>query len=133
MIIRKGKGRPVSFDNVRRIISTVSEQYDGNIMIHSDARALNGDYGFTGRIVASSGQEGSRRSWSGRRGPWACWHAYRDVMLGVLTEYPDAVITTSMARYEGIAGFLSEYPKTADRNIGSMAQPAYMPDLCDCE
>lgn len=76
---------------------------------------------------------GARKSWSGRRLNAACWHAYRDVMLGIFAVNPDARIYTAMAKYKGLEGFEANYPQTADQNIGSMMQPAYMPDLCECE
>jgi hypothetical protein len=75
---------------------------------------------------------GQRRSWSGRRIKAACWHAYRDVLVEVFNISPDANVYTTMAKYKGRTGFENEYPATADRNIGSMMQPAYMPELCDC-
>lgn len=76
---------------------------------------------------------GARRSWSGRRIAAACWHAYRDVLAGVFEVNPDARVRTAMAKYIGREGFLANYPETANQNIGSMASPAYMPELCDCE
>ncbi|HEX2616631.1 MAG TPA: hypothetical protein VHL57_03760 [Flavobacteriales bacterium] len=76
---------------------------------------------------------GARKSWSGRRIKAACWHAYRDVMIEVFNINPDARIYTGMAKYKGREGFEANYPRTADQNIGSMVQPAYMPDLCECE
>lgn len=96
---------------------------------------------FTGRVVAkrsgagTHGDDcapGARRSWSGRRGPWACWHAYRDVLEQLFWEYPDAKVRTSMAKYIGREGFKDNYPQTAWQNIGSVFAPAYMPDMCDC-
>lgn len=150
------RGKGVEFAKVAAIIAKVSaETYGGNIIVHQDAspiskrtadretmvvngymRAIDSNvngYGFKGRIIgATSSGMGTRKSWSGRRGPWACWHAYRDVMRAIFAEYPHAVITSAMARYEGSDGFENTYPATANRNIGSMASPAYASDLCDC-
>lgn len=152
------RGKGVRFETVEACITLVSkQQYGGNIIVHQDAGPIRQEssellpvvmpwgatvikecnvtgYGFHGRIIgASSAGAGVRRSWSGRRGPWACWHAYRDVMRGILTAYPHAVITSAHARYEGLSGFENTHPGTADINVGSMAMPAYMPDLCDCD
>lgn len=125
--------RRVPYSEVVRIVEKVSaDRYDGNIVVHADAKPL-GNSGFRGRIIGqTSNGPGTRRSWSGRRGPYACWHAYRDVLREIFKEYPNATVRTSMARYDGAAGFEREYPGTADKNIGSMFQPAYMPDLCEC-
>lgn len=76
---------------------------------------------------------GARKSASGRRLKAACWHAYRDVLVHIFDGNPDARVYTAMARYIGRDGFLTNYPETAHQNIGSMARPAYMPDLCDCD
>lgn len=76
---------------------------------------------------------GARKSWTGRRLTAACWHAYRDVMLGIFEVNPNARVYTAMAKYVGLDGFQANYPRTADQNIGSMMTPAYMPELCECE
>lgn len=84
-------------------------------------------------LPAGISAPGARKSWSGRRLNAACWHAYRDVMIAIFEANPDARIYTAMAKYKGIDGFNANYPQTADQNIGSMASPAYMPELCECE
>lgn len=76
---------------------------------------------------------GARRSHSGRRLKAACWHAYRDAIQGVFDVNPNARVYTGMSKYVGLDGFLENYPATAHQNIGSTVQPAYMPDLCDCD
>lgn len=122
----------ITFDQMTVIVARVSADYDGNLTLHHDAKPLT-SRSFRGRIVGvKSDGPGTRRSWSGRRGPWACWHAYRDVMLAVFAENQNARIRTSLADYKGEADFLEKYPATAYKNIGSMMAPAYMPELCDC-
>ena len=76
---------------------------------------------------------GARKSWSGRRLNAACWHAYRDVLMGIFDANPDARVQTALATYKGRDDFMAKFPATGDRNIGSMVQPAYMPELCECE
>lgn len=128
------RGKGVNFDRVREIALSVSgNQYGGNLIVHPDAKPLGANgYGFRGRVIANASRvNGSRSSWSGRATRAACWHAYRDVLRAVFAEYPHAVVTTALARYEGAAGFESTYASTAYKNIGSMAAPAFMPDLCD--
>lgn len=123
----------VTRDQFELIVKTVSElKYDGNVRLHQDAHDITGR-SMRGRIdVHSSRGPGARTSSSGRRGPYACWHAYRDVLAALFTEYPEATVRTAMATYRGAEGFLNTYPRTAYRNIGSMMQPAYMPSLCNC-
>ena len=40
---------------------------------------------------------------------------------------------TAMAKYLGRESFYEKYPKTGHQNIGSMAYPVTMPELCDCD
>lgn len=129
------RGNGVTFGDVAATVARVSaERYDGNVILDDNAHALlSGGRSFRGRLkVKSSRGPGARRSWSGRRMPVACWHAYRDVMAAVFAEHPDARIRTSMANYVGRAGFEDLYPGTAYINVGSQVSPAYMPDLCEC-
>lgn len=103
---------------------------------HSDTRfRARVTVGETGFQLYGKGDElapGQRRSWSGRRIKAACWHVYRDVLNEVFNINPEANVYTGMAKYKGRKGFEDNYPATGERNIGSMFQPAYMPDLCDC-
>ena len=85
-------------------------------------------YAKTGRSAP-----GARRSWSGRRIKASCWHAYRDVLAALFDVNPAARVKTAMADYNGRDAFYDRYPATAHRNIGSMMQPAHMPDMCDCD
>ena len=123
-------------DQLRTIVDLVSMvRYGGNIRVDwegSTPRLLNrAGTRFRGRIMArSSHGPGARRSWSGRRLTAACWHVFRDVIRAALAEYPDAVFTTSLARYTA-ANFEATYPATGSRNIGSVMQPVTMPELCD--
>jgi hypothetical protein len=122
----------LSLDKFREIVEQVSEQrYGGNVTVQKDAHPLSGNR-FQGRLwVLDSRGPGARRSWTGQRLRAACWHAYRDVLLAMFREYPEAIARTGLATYRGLDGFLRDYPATGERNVGSMMQPAYMPDLCD--
>lgn len=63
----------------------------------------------------------------------ACWHVFRDVLMALFTEFPNARVYTSMATYKGMDGFQANYLPTRYQNIGSMMYPVTMPELCDCE
>ena len=123
-----------SVDRVNKMTNEEGVSYAGNLEVHRDAHETGSRIITTvGRLsVVSSSAQGARRSWNGRRMPAACWHAFRDVVRDVLENNEDAVVTTSMARYT-LKNFDDTYPATGDRNIGRMIQPAYMPELCDCE
>jgi hypothetical protein len=123
----------VSLDEFTEAVKLISDyHYEGNVIVHPDAHETS--RGLTARLaVAASRGPGARRSASGRHGPWACWHAYRDVLRFLFQCYPDAVVRTAMATYKGLDGFNEAYPATANRNVGSLMEPAYMPELCDCD
>jgi hypothetical protein len=72
-------------------------KYGSNIIVHPDAHErpakADGTANCTARLtVTSSDGAGARVTTRGQRGPYACWHAYRDVLAEVFTRYPDAVI-----------------------------------------
>ena len=126
--MRMARVRP---DQFARAVANVAPRYGGNLAVHPDAHPVGS--ATVGRVYAPDSKgPGARRSYSGRRGPWACWHAYRDVLRELFTISPDATITTTMARYTA-ANFETTYPATAYRNIGSRTSPAYMDEMCDCD
>lgn len=121
-------------EQVREMFDSVNNgEYGGNLKI--EITDLNGVRATRLRVKigATSGKPGSRRSWSGRRGPWACWHAFRDVILAWLTFDPEATVWTGVATYRGLQGFLDTYESTGDRNVGSLVAPVCFADLCECE
>lgn len=133
MEIRSKANDPIRLDEIMEIVAGVGdEHYAGNLAIERYARQKSPRSVQIRIIVNSSRDPGARRSWSGRRTISACWHAHRDVYRAILTAHPAATIATAMATYRGIEGFEQTYPGTAYKNIGSMMQPAYMPELCDC-
>lgn len=131
----------LSLSDVLATVHAVSvDTYGGNIapeISHIGTRSRGrhaGRHVYRVKLTAKDSRgEGARRSWSGRRGPWTCWHAFRDVMAAWLIADPAAHIRTGVAVYDGADGFLSLFPATADRNIGSMVEPLAMGDACDCE
>ncbi len=132
----------LSLDDFQLCTDRVSAlRYSGNIDIHQDAheRTTNrdGTPQCTARLRArDSHGPGARTSASGRHGPYACWHAYRDVLTEVFARFPDAVIVSGngwRVTYRKAAGFQELYPGTARVNLGSRLEPVYMPELCQCE
>jgi len=127
------KIKGLNLDEFQEIVGKVSDEvYDGNVIIAADSHDAPGR-SCVARVKASdSSGPGSRRSSNGMRQTTACWHAYRDVLHEIFERFPDARVVTGMTIYEGMSGFLKNYPSTADQNIGSERNPAYMPDLCEC-
>ena len=124
----------LSYDKLSAIMTRVSEDYYGGNLTF-DLEDLHGvrrnRYRF--KMGATSGKPGSRKSWTGRRGPWACWDAFRDVLAAIYIADPDALIRTGMATYRNAPDFLDKYQETGDRNVGSVMAPAFYDELCDCD
>jgi hypothetical protein len=117
---------------VRTALGRTSQRVDASTAVRVHARAVSGK-SCQGRLyVANSRGPGARTASSGRHGPYACWHAYRDVLQALFDAYPDARVRTSLANYIGRDGFERDYPATGWRNVGSQMEPRCMPDLCDC-
>lgn len=122
----------ITIDQFKSAVALVTAEYGGNLEIHDDAKAVS-SRSCRGRVVVKDSRgAGARRSWSGRHGKWACWHAYRDVLVELFETNPDARIRTALTVYNGRDDFEASYPATAYKNVGSMIQPAYMDELCDC-
>lgn len=123
--------RGVSLDWFDSVVDEVSATYyAGNVTMAPGARP-SGRNSITTRLrVTDSWGAGARTSASGRHGPYACWHAYRDVLAELFRTCPDATVRTAMETYWGREGFLRTYPATAHRNIGSERHPTPMTSLC---
>jgi hypothetical protein len=124
----------VNLDEFCAIVEAVSvNEYRGNVIVASDAHEGPGN-GCTARLkVQDSYGYGARTSRTGRHGPIACWHAYRNVLRELFDRFPTARVRTRLAIYRGRSGFEEHFPQTAYANIGSQAQPAYAEDLCACD
>lgn len=72
---------------------------------------------------------GSRVSWSGRRGPYACWHVYKYFFSELFHIDPTCVAVTAMAKYTK-ENFEETYPETYYTNAGLMMSPVFFGDLC---
>lgn len=108
-----------------------ADSYDGNIIVErADAVSSTGTRISVKLGTADSRKHGSRRAWSGRHGKWLCWHGFRDVFRAVMAVNPAARIQTGKTIYKGSQGFEDTYESTGSQNVGSMFQPAYMPEMC---
>lgn len=103
----------------------VNEKYDSNIRFRYLKQISVGRYQFT-LTVKDSRQPGARRSHSGRRLASACWHVHRDFFDALCDLQPNAVITAGKKKITKDAG------NWEDWNIGSMMQPMYYSEACEC-
>jgi hypothetical protein len=56
-----------------------------------------------------------------------------DFMLNVYALNAEAVIISTMARYEGLEEFARTYEGTGSRNVGSIMHPVFMDEACECD
>lgn len=126
------KVKGITEQQLRAIVETVSfEMYDCNVIFNREPERKGNFVFFTLRVNDSS-RDGHRITHSGRRHHSACWHVHRDVMREIFDANADAILVTALARYEGRDDFERKYPATGETNVGSMMQPLYMINACDC-
>lgn len=109
--------------------------YEGNLMVSPDAHGTGRNSVVARLRVSDCRGAGARTSPSGRHGPYACWHAHRDVLAAMFAAHPDATVRTVLAVYRGRDGFERDYPATRHGQVGSPTVPTCMTDLCvgtDC-
>jgi hypothetical protein len=87
--------------------------YDGNICFKTLKQKTKNSVSFT-LTVYTHGTGSKVSQYTGRRIRSACWHAHRDVLMLLFHTYPNASISTTLATYKGLSGFLAAYPDTAD-------------------
>ncbi|MHC4121958.1 MAG: hypothetical protein ACYSSI_00160 [Planctomycetota bacterium] len=108
-------------------LKAVNIKYDNNI-IFEHINCLNSAASrFSFRLkVKDSKKAGHRRGFTGRRLINACWHVHGDFFDALFKLSPDAEIRSN--------GFLitKESGNWQDINIGSMMQPLYFSEACDC-
>ena len=67
----------------------------------------------------------------GRKCHAVCWHGHRDFLRELFEVAPNAVVITSLARYDGVEGFEANYEGT-DRNVGPQISPIRYSECCGC-
>jgi hypothetical protein len=119
--------RNVNLDDLDWALATVNGLFNNNVRWRRSPEWLNNSRGKGSSYrctltVWDSGEEGGRRSASGRRVAAACWHIYGaffDALPG------HAVISANGVNHR--PGDTWE-----DRNIGGQWAPFYYSDACEC-
>jgi hypothetical protein len=122
----------ITAEQLKTIVNNISYgAYDGNVIFNRDPDTIGNFHHFTLRVKDSSGP-GARQSARGRKTVSACWHVHRDIMRAIFGAFPDAILVSALARYDGKAGFLADFAETGNINVGSMLEPRRMRDCCNC-
>lgn len=118
-------------------LSATNKLFDDNVCWKREPESLNHSknrFRFTLRVVSSKGA-GHRLSapnpWSKqRRMPSACWHVHGEFFDALLDVNRQAIIKTELVGKREIS---IDGGNWQDAQVGSMAYPAYLSDLCDCD
>lgn len=121
----------IDAETLETIKNNVSREYGGNVRWKRIPEPTGKAISFTLTVVSSHG-DGSRRSNEGRKIAAACWHVHRDLFERIFSENPDARIKTAMADYKGEKDFSYKYPETGNTNVGSIANPLFADEACNC-
>lgn len=125
-------------DKIHKALFTINmDLYEAEIITQNGVNIIahrkNGNHNVRIALRTRSGSVyGSRHSWTGRKGPYACWHVFRDFYRELFALEPNAVVVSSFAKFTA-ANFEDTYQDTYYTNAGSMMQPVHFGDLChDC-
>lgn len=126
------RGKYLTTPSLDRIVGFVNDsRYEGALRWDTTyVRSSRSGVTLRLKLNAQTGMPGSRNAASGRRGPWACWHAFRDVLAALYRVHPDAVTRTMYATYKGADDFESKFRATYWQSCGSQLYPAYVGPLC---
>lgn len=109
------------------IAADVARTYGGNVSMGLElkgTRKRDGRHVYRLKLSAPDGLAmGARRSWAGRRGPWACWHVHRDVLAAILAADHAAEVRTGVATYAGAEHFLSTFATVSQLGACDCAGP----------
>ena len=123
--------RNVSREDLEKAKDAVNAMYDDNIIWnefrHEGASRGGGQtYRVTLKVKDSRGP-GARLGFSGRHMINACYHVHGNFFAALLEINPNAVIKASGLTIDRHGG------NWEDKNIGSIVQPMYYSEACECE
>jgi hypothetical protein len=115
-----------SLENVQQAIETINERYDGNVRFELTrieyGRKVDTVIGVL-RVNDSKGK-GARRSHSGRRTTSACLHAHGYFFDALPEGTPISTANATLTAGQDWGNI--------DPQVGSLYNPVYMSELCDC-
>ncbi len=123
--------RNATIDGLELTLKEVNKKYDSNVIFNRYPEQYGNQIRFTLRVKDSkkAGHKlGSRLTSKGnhRRLTSACWHVHGDFFGALFDICPDATINARGFKITQDCG------NWEDRNIGSIMQPMYFSEACDC-
>jgi hypothetical protein len=119
----------LSIEELKRCLEIVNIKYDGNVdfnTLKTEGKGIR----FTLRVKNSRGKGARLSQHNGRHLINACWHVHGDLFDIILKEYPSATITTADKKVYSVNGTIMN--NWIDWNLGSMMEPMYYSDACEC-
>lgn len=121
----------VSQQDIEQALETVNKQYNNNIMFNNFTRRSNTGKSWIVTIRAKDSKApGARTSWNGRRTVAACWHAY-GIFMDALPKHARIFKHLGM-NIDRTHNWTSPGDPWQDFNVGSIAYPRFISDLCEC-
>ncbi len=114
------KVRKATEEDLRKALELTNKEFDGNVIFNRLDFPT-----FTLKVKDSKGK-GARRGDSGRRLINACWHVHGTFFDKLFEVNPDAYVISQGNKITASEG------NWVDRNIGSMMNPLYYSEACEC-
>ena len=110
---------------IKQALELVNKDFDNNLTFNNFESLSETRFRVTLR-VRDSHKKGSKLSYSGRHLISACWHAHGYFFEALLSLNPKAIIKTALAT------ITNENGNWQDRNLGSIFEPRYFSEACEC-
>lgn len=121
-----------TIQDLYKTLENVNKKYDGNVIFNREPEPYGRQIRFTLR-VKNSREPGHRIGFcltslgNHRRLVSACWHVHGNFFEELFEICPEAIIKTNGKDISIYGG------NWEDRNIGSMMEPMYFSEACECE
>ena len=119
------KVRNISSIELQAALDKINIKYDNNI-VFKRFDVLRKGINFT-LSVKNSKNPGSRKGIKGNRMASACWHVHGDLFDAILKINDQAIIIAPHNKIDFYGGNWEDY------NIGSIMNPFYASEACNCE
>ncbi len=114
-----------TIEQLNAALNAVNAKYDNNIIFKSGPEGISAKRRRFTLTVKRSQDAGGRLSHQGRRVAAACWHVHGDFFEYLFDDGVELIKA-------GTKSMKDNYDNWQDWNIGSIAQPMYYSEACNC-